>query len=386
MMKLGFHIVIVTTLLAASLTPSAAATETPAEEARRHYGEGRRLFDEGLYDDAIAELQRAYDLDPNPALTYNIARAYQEDFRLEEALKLFQRFSDEAPSERAQAAAKTQMDKIHALKKKLRMYGAVTGFPAGRYERVTVDGELLVFDKEERFVVLPPGRHEIEYSYVGGLKMFVLERLPLGGVIDLRELALSHAVLEVAVSPEGARLYVDGELTVPDLPFTVEAGAHTVTVEAEGYQKIVKDISLDPEKRTALRIDMISYAQLDALHETGLPAYPLWIGAGAAVASLATGITLQAMAASERNHILDGKTTDKGYISEFTQIEARAAEDRASRYETGAWVGYGLLGAAAAFEISWLVVYLLDERGQDDASLTPALTVSPGHVGVQWRF
>lgn len=67
-------------LLLGSATLSSAAfadeprapTEAEISEARERYARGRQLFQEGAFDAALAELERAYALAPTPALLYNL--------------------------------------------------------------------------------------------------------------------------------------------------------------------------------------------------------------------------------------------------------------------------------------------------------------------------
>lgn len=366
--------------------PCGARAQSPTD-ARVHYETGKAAFADGRYKEAIHELQLAYDLDPNPALIYNVARAYEEDLQLDKALTLFQQFADGAKGDEARAAATARIQAVRELKKKLGLYGVVRGWPAGGYVEVLIDGDPVTFDEKQRSIVLPPGAHDLEFRYAGGLKMFVKERLPLSEAIDLREIAGRNAVLEVHVTPKDARLQLDGNYLAPAHPTTVTAGPHTLTVEAQGFEKIVHDLALKPEVRTPVKLEMVSFEEIARRNAKGLPAYPFWVGGGTAVAGLVTGITLQALASKERQHILSGRTNETGAINEFTQIEAQAAEDRAGRYLVGAWVGYGLAAAAVVFEATWTVLYLQSQPQAAPATAFPVtVTVGPGVVGLGGRF
>jgi hypothetical protein len=375
-------------LLALMLTlPLGVLRAQSPTDARVHYEAGKAAFGDGRYKDAIHELQIAYDLDPNPALIYNIARAYEEDLQLDKALTLFRQFADGAGTPEARAAAEARAQQVAELKKKLSLYGVVRGWPGGTYLEALVDGDPVSFDEKQRSLVLPPGMHDLEFRYAGGLKMFVKERLPLGEAIDLREIASRHAVIEVAVTPPDARLMLDGDYLATDRPLTIPAGPHTLTVEATGYEKVVHDVVLAPEARTPVRLDLVSFAQIAEAQATALPSYPLYVGGGTALAGLVTGVTMQVLASKERRHILDGRTMANGAIYDSTQLEARAAEDRARRYLVGAWVGYGVAAAAAVFEVTWTVLYLQSRPAGQAAKAPPVtITVGPGVVGLGGRF
>jgi outer membrane receptor protein involved in Fe transport len=71
------------------------ATEALADarlEARRHFRNGMSLIEQKQYDEGISELEAAYAIKPHPSVLFNIARAYQEAGRLEEALDTYKRY------------------------------------------------------------------------------------------------------------------------------------------------------------------------------------------------------------------------------------------------------------------------------------------------------
>jgi iron complex outermembrane receptor protein len=61
-------------------------------EARRHFRNGMSLIAQGQFDQGIAELQEAYAIKPHPNVLYNIARAYTDAGRGEEALEWYRRY------------------------------------------------------------------------------------------------------------------------------------------------------------------------------------------------------------------------------------------------------------------------------------------------------
>jgi len=66
--------------------------------ARELYENGARLYDEGLYEDAIAAWKAAHDLSERPLLLYNIANAYERIGQYQEALDHLNRYRALAPS------------------------------------------------------------------------------------------------------------------------------------------------------------------------------------------------------------------------------------------------------------------------------------------------
>lgn len=74
--RAAFASLLILTATAAAL-PIASAQQQPSakaqQEARTRYEKGKQLYNEGAFDAALAELQRAYDLAPAYRILYNIA-------------------------------------------------------------------------------------------------------------------------------------------------------------------------------------------------------------------------------------------------------------------------------------------------------------------------
>jgi tetratricopeptide (TPR) repeat protein len=84
------------------LFPSLAyAQEVPAdmERARELYENGARLYDEGLYEEAIAAFEAAYQASGLPEMHFNIANAYERLGKWQQALDSLNRYRAFAPSE-----------------------------------------------------------------------------------------------------------------------------------------------------------------------------------------------------------------------------------------------------------------------------------------------
>lgn len=86
-------------LVAFGTTPAHAQDGDDADaRARELYENGARLYDEGLYEDAIAAWKAAHDLSERPLLLYNIANAYERIGKYQEALDHLNRYRALAPS------------------------------------------------------------------------------------------------------------------------------------------------------------------------------------------------------------------------------------------------------------------------------------------------
>lgn len=69
-----------------------------SEEARRHFIEGRKLFKQSKFDQAVRSFNAAYKLRPSPLLDYNIGRCHAELGQRGLAIAAFKRYLDARPN------------------------------------------------------------------------------------------------------------------------------------------------------------------------------------------------------------------------------------------------------------------------------------------------
>lgn len=70
----------------------AQRSRSPEKAARKHYERGRAHHEKGEYELALREYQRAYDLEPTPALLFNIAQVYLLSGDPEKALEHYHEY------------------------------------------------------------------------------------------------------------------------------------------------------------------------------------------------------------------------------------------------------------------------------------------------------
>src|SRR5688572_8836019 len=87
-------------LLACLVAVAPTALADVRTEARQHFRRGMALIAEGDIDGGVAELLEAYDILPHPNSLYNIARAYAESGRYQEAIEYFERYLESDPADR----------------------------------------------------------------------------------------------------------------------------------------------------------------------------------------------------------------------------------------------------------------------------------------------
>ena len=83
-----------------SLTASprhAWAVDEATEQARKHYQEAQKQFDLGMWDEAIREFTKAYELRPDPTFLYNMAQAYRRSGNARRAIDLYKNYLIKVP-------------------------------------------------------------------------------------------------------------------------------------------------------------------------------------------------------------------------------------------------------------------------------------------------
>ncbi|MBZ0238883.1 MAG: tetratricopeptide repeat protein, partial [Deltaproteobacteria bacterium] len=102
--------------VSAVAAPAAYADDAKAQkrEAQRHFDAGKRFIKQKSFDEAIAELQRAYELDPRTEHLYNLAVAHHLKGDAEQAMKFYRAFLAESPSGKAARDAQRFLSKLEA--------------------------------------------------------------------------------------------------------------------------------------------------------------------------------------------------------------------------------------------------------------------------------
>ena len=107
--------------LVAAVTLAAGALAQ--EDAAALYGQSEALYRAGHYDEAAALLAKAYALQPDPALLFNLGRCYERAGQLAPAVDAYARYleaepqsKDRASVERSLATLRRQLLEIEGLK------------------------------------------------------------------------------------------------------------------------------------------------------------------------------------------------------------------------------------------------------------------------------
>jgi tetratricopeptide (TPR) repeat protein len=166
-----------------NIGPSSGATSAenppdPYAEARQRVVRGETLFEEGNYDAALAEFERAYQtMEGHPArylVLFNIGQCYEKLYRYDGAIDAYRGYlqaggetAEDAPTVRA------KMDLLATLLGRLEIDVSTTEKkPVPDYE-LWVDGRFIGKNKTQ--ALLPGGNHEVEIRASG----FEYKKLPL---------------------------------------------------------------------------------------------------------------------------------------------------------------------------------------------------------------
>ena len=102
----------------ALLAPAPALADDPPptpeqiEAAKKAFGEGKKLLDEGKHGEAIEKFKESYRLSKNPLLLYNIGWTMDEAKEADMALFYYRRFLKDAPPDAEQRAAVVERVKL----------------------------------------------------------------------------------------------------------------------------------------------------------------------------------------------------------------------------------------------------------------------------------
>lgn len=151
--------------------PAPTAAEPPPapepSETDRFVNEARLRFDQGDYEGAIQAFARAYEIEPDPNLLYNIGRIYEETGDFKEAIAFYLRFAKQ-PSVGIDLRRRA-LDRITVLKKVLEESGELPT------ESTTTDSAIPV--KPDAPVTTP----EVDPAYERRSKIFQITGFSLLG-------------------------------------------------------------------------------------------------------------------------------------------------------------------------------------------------------------
>jgi tetratricopeptide (TPR) repeat protein len=142
----------------------------PYAEAKERVGRAEQLFEDGNYDAALTEFERAYEtMLGHPARNYvlfNVGKCQEKLYRYDAAVSSYKKYledSDEDAEDRATVAAKIEL--LEGLLGSLEVTVSATEGPAPASYEVWVDGRL-IGNNSKKFSI-PGGSHQVEIRAEG---------------------------------------------------------------------------------------------------------------------------------------------------------------------------------------------------------------------------
>lgn len=260
--------------------PSIARAQNPDERAMAMKRRGDELQVQKHYSEALQAYDDAYAVSPLPVLLYNRGRVLQFLGRYAEALSSIERFAREAPPElRARAAG---LDGVLA---ELRANVTTLSIACNVHgARVLVRDQLVGTTPLEGAIPVNAGQATIEVLADGYFPFRREMMLPGGSKASVDAPLVSRdksGLLVIKSHVEGARVAIDGKAAgVAPWESTLEAGAHHVVVDREGFDPVDtrvmvqggerKELVLDPSKRLPVYTRWWFWTGISAIVATGV--------------------------------------------------------------------------------------------------------------------
>jgi hypothetical protein len=196
--------------------------------------------------------------------------------------------------------------------------------------------------------------------------------------------------LRVRVTPESAKasVSVDGAAVVIDAPNEIIAGSHTLTIRAEGFRDETRTLDVVARKEADVKVVLTPIKKAEpplvpVAPEADSLVVPAIIVGVVGVAGLAVGGGLIAAAAGKADEIsaLCGPDAAPPSCPNGDPTAANALSSEGETLATGAYIAFGLGGAALATSVTLIIV-------DASASATPKpemkvkANMSPGAAGL----
>ena len=134
------------------------------DEARAHYETGLQLYNEGNFDAALVELQRAYEIAPTYRILYNIGKIYHKTNHYSEAIRDYEGYLEQGGAEIAsERRAEVEKD-LAVLKSRVASVEVVVNVPGAD---VSVDDVPVGKAPLPHSLVVDPGRRKISAGKAG---------------------------------------------------------------------------------------------------------------------------------------------------------------------------------------------------------------------------
>lgn len=203
-------------------------------EARTHYERGLQLYDEGQYDGARVEFERAYELAPTYRILYNIGLVQKQQGDFVGALRNFQSYLEEGGNLVPEVRMTEVTKEIGALRARIGTVTITTSVPDAD---VFIDDVPVGKSPLPKPLLVNPGRRKISATKAG--------RLPANAVVEIASSDAKTVELELAES--STLVVVEKRRRVPWVGW-IATGALAVGAGITGYIAIDGASKLDDMK------------------------------------------------------------------------------------------------------------------------------------------
>ncbi len=273
---------------------STGAKAGSTNDAIGHFKQAKAYYRDGKYIEALIEFKKAYELQPTAAISYNIARCYEQLSQWPEAIAAYERFTKESDDARDKADA---LDKIEFLKSKLapdsdspdarykaRVDTGKKAYSRGEYERAIEEFKAafdikpsagLLFNIAKSYERMARYEEAIDFftQYLD-LDPNAPDRADVEETIRGHQKKLRDRFQELSVSsnPPGADIYLDdrnaGLQGQTNFRFKVKPGPHTIYLDLNGYKPVKKDFVMPDDAPLALefaleKLKNVGFATID---------------------------------------------------------------------------------------------------------------------------
>ena len=230
--------------------------EAVKAEAAAHYHEGRRLFDQELYEAAIERFRQAQELMPAPANLYNIAKSYERLGASSLCVDAFDSYL-KAYKEAQGRPAPDAVDVRNAIEKcrlGARIPLSIESDPPGA--SIYLGDMTKLLGQTPYATTTDPGTYRLRLTLAGHVPfdrtLEVRPGEPLKVVFKL-EKHRAIGTLAVRANVSGASIYIDGRnVGLTPFPDSIEldAGSHQITVDKDDYSAFSTRVVIATEKQT----------------------------------------------------------------------------------------------------------------------------------------
>ena len=362
-----------TTVLVALSVLAQGSEAEPVNEAKTYFQAGQQAYEAGYYLDAARAFQRAYDLVPNPAITFSLAQTYRRQFYLDRdpghlrtAIRAYRQYLQEVPRGGRRDDAVEHLGDLE--QQRLAMGLAPVEPEGGRAERESRTQLMITSQTAEAKAAIDggplsavpvvaevePGEHAVRVEAPGHFDEEV-SAVAIEGRLVVSQVDLRAMPAQVRLrAPAGAQIAVDGRPvgTAPfPRPLELPAGRHYLSAVQAGRQSFQTDLEVRRGEELEVVADMETTTQREV-------SYYFLGGGGILLVGTAAVVTVALLSEGQARLILRKRDVDMQNLTPTElddYIQARDRRNDLLTASTASLVG-GLLvtGVGAA-------LYLLDD-------------------------